>query len=66
MSNEKKSTDTDPSNVKTKLPKIDESSVEEIPAGELDGVSGGILDSCDCSKACTNTNLSKGKTKLFE
>ncbi|GAC1456363.1 MAG: hypothetical protein PVSMB1_06040 [Gemmatimonadaceae bacterium] len=65
MSNEKKPSDPETPNVKTKLPQIDENSVEEIPAGDLDGLAGGIFDSCDCSKACTNTGVSKGTTKLF-
>jgi hypothetical protein len=43
-----------------KLPQIDETSVEEIPAADLDDVAGGLTDSsCNCTKACTSTKVSK-------
>jgi len=54
MSDTKKPADND------KLPQIDETSVEEIPAADLDDVAGGMItDSCTCSQACTSTKVSK-------
>ncbi len=49
------SKDTDQDKVKTKLPQLDDNSVEEIPAGDLEGIAGG----CTNGSVCLNVTMDK-------
>jgi len=60
MSNENKPSAPDSQDKKTKLPQVDGNAVEEIPAGELDDLAGGMMitdcpGTCGCSGGTSTT-----------